>query len=89
METIWSFGTNESVETDKIDLKPFKPTGRFFEDVQTLTKIFNIRVHPALKESAYKSENDEDPKDIITLSFMKHRLDRNTLRTMFLCLPPA
>jgi hypothetical protein len=33
METIWNFKDNESVETEKIDLKPFKPTGRFFDDV--------------------------------------------------------
>ena len=33
MESIWTFNDNESVETEKVDLKPFKPTGRFFDDI--------------------------------------------------------
>lgn len=33
METIWTLDDNEAIETDKIDLKPFKPTGKFFDDV--------------------------------------------------------
>jgi hypothetical protein len=30
---IWNFQENESVETDKVELKTFKPTGKFFADV--------------------------------------------------------
>lgn len=94
MESIWTFNDNESVETEKVDLKPFKPTGRFFDDILTLTKLFNIKVHPALRESTYVSktddnERDEAIRDITALQFNKHRLDRNSLRAMFLCLPPA
>ena len=33
MESIWTFEENESLETDKVDMKPFKPTGKFFDDV--------------------------------------------------------
>ena len=33
MENIWTFEENQSIETDKVDMKPFKPTGRFFDDV--------------------------------------------------------
>lgn len=29
---IWSFEHNESIETDKVDMKPFKPTSKFFTD---------------------------------------------------------
>lgn len=89
MDSIWSFAANESVETEKVDLKPFKPTGRFFDDVITLSKMFNIKIHPALRESTYRVGESEESKDIIALQFMKHRLDRNSLRAMFICLPPA
>ena len=56
METIWTFEENQEAEIDKVDLKPFKPTGRFFEDVQTLVRLFGIKTHPALRESTYRSE---------------------------------
>lgn len=91
-QSIWSFKENEAVETDKVDMKPFKPTGKFFDDVQTLAKMFGIKIHPALKESAYRSESaeaDEPTRDVTALTFMKHRLDRNSLRAMFLSLVPA
>lgn len=58
MESIWNFKDNELVETEKVDLKTFKPTGRFFEDVLTLTKTFNIKLHPALRESSYRENKD-------------------------------
>jgi len=94
METIWNFKDNEALETEKVDLKPFKPTGRFFDDVQTLAKLFGTKIHPALRESSYRSDDSDQPpedqlKEITALTFMKYRLDRNSLRTMFLCLPPA
>jgi hypothetical protein len=88
MEHIWNFQTNEAVETDKIELKSFKPTGKFFEDVASLVKHFNVRCHPALKESAY-NEGEGSHKDVTTLNFFKYRLDRNSMRITFLCLPPA
>lgn len=96
MESIWNFNDNDQIETDKVDLKPFKATGRFFEDILALTKLFNIKLHPALRESSYRDgqeknevEDDTMQKEIIALNFMKYRLDKNSLRTMFLCLPPA
>lgn len=60
MEKIWTFQENESVENEKVDMKPFsKPTGRFFDDVATLTRIFNVKTHPGIRESTYvvQSEN--------------------------------
>jgi hypothetical protein len=30
---IWNFKENEAIETEKIDLKTYKPTGKFFTDV--------------------------------------------------------
>lgn len=59
MESIWSFQANESVETEKIDLKPFKPLGRFFDDIQTITRLFNIKIHPALRQDSYRSDTDD------------------------------
>ena len=58
MDTIWTFEENQSVETERVDLKPFKPTGRFFEDVQTLVRMFGIKTHPALRESSYRGVSD-------------------------------
>lgn len=59
MEKIWQFKDNEYVETDKIELKSFKPVGKFFEDVQFLTKHFSVKTHPALNEANYKKQSNE------------------------------
>ena len=58
MESIWTFEENEALETEKVDMKPFKPTGKFFEDVQTLTRMFGMKTHPGLKESSYREFSD-------------------------------
>jgi len=54
MEGIWTYEDNQAVKTELVDMKPFKPTGKFFEDVQTLVRMFAIRTHPALRESTYR-----------------------------------
>jgi len=99
MENIWTFEENSKVDTEKVDLKPFKPTGRFFEDVQTLVRMFGIKTHPALRESTYRhtesgandgaSHDDQIQREIVALNFYKYRLDRASLRVTFLCLPSA
>lgn len=107
MDTIWTYEDNMAVDTEKADLKPFKATGKFFEDVQTLVRLFGIKTHPALRESSYRSEeakaqqshaqtsnvneSQEEPpvREIVTLNFFKYRLDLNSLRVCFLCLPAA
>ena len=33
MDNIWTYEDNQALKTDSVDMKPFKPTGRFFEDV--------------------------------------------------------
>ena len=33
MDTIWTFEENQAAEIDRVDMKPFKPTGRFFDDI--------------------------------------------------------
>lgn len=99
MENIWTFEENQRIDTDKVDMKPFKPTGRFFEDVQTLVRMFGIKTHPALRESTYRhsehsandaaSADEHVSRDIVALNFYKYRLDRASLRVTFLCLPSA
>ena len=102
MDLIWTYEYNQAIETDKVDLKPFKPTGRFFDDVQTLVRLFGIKTHPAIRYSTYRttdsatSQNqsaadaaDEGLKDVTALDFFKYRLDKNTLRATFMCLPSA
>ena len=86
---IWNFEENEAIETDKVDMKPYKPTGKFFADAQTLVSLFKVVSHPSLKEGAYRSKTDklqEPEKEIQTLNFFKYRLDSNTLRITQLAL---
>ena len=59
MDTIWTFEENQAAETEKVDMKPFKPTGRFFEDVQNLVRMFGIKTHPALRENSYRSSEQQ------------------------------
>lgn len=103
MDTIWTFEENQAAETEKVDMKPFKPTGRFFEDVQVLVRMFNIKTHPALRENSYRSneqnaggvsnvnesQEEQHQREILALNFYKYRLDRASLRVAFLCLPSA
>lgn len=96
MESIWTFEENETIETDKVEMKTFKPTGKFFDDVQTLMRMFGTKTHPGLRESSYReitdnaSNAEEQPaRDITAINFFKYRLDRNSLRATFLCLPAA
>lgn len=63
MNKIWTFKESESVETDAIDLKTFKPTGKFYDDVETLCKMFGSRVHPALKPISYASHPGDEGKE--------------------------
>jgi hypothetical protein len=56
---IWNFEENELIETDKVDMKPFKPTGKFFTDSQTLIQLFKVVTHPSLRESSYCSAQDK------------------------------
>lgn len=57
MQKIWTFKDNETAETDSVDLKTFKPIGKFYDDVETLTRMLNVKVHPALKPISYNEEN--------------------------------
>lgn len=49
MNKIWTFKESDAVETENIDMKAFKPTGKFYDDIEIVCKMFGIRVHPALK----------------------------------------
>ena len=102
MDTIWTFEENQAAEIDRVDMKHFKPTGRFFDDIQTLVRMFNCKTHPALRENSYRtnadnnnasaaneSQHDEPVREIVALNFYKYRLDKASLKATFLCLPPA
>jgi len=69
-------------------MKPYKPTGKFFNDVNTLVNLFKIQCHPAIKESTYKPKGAGilEDKEINVLNFYKYRLDCNTLKVMTLSL---
>jgi hypothetical protein len=105
MENIWTYDHNQEIETEKVEMKTFKPVGRFFEDSQTLVKMFGVLTHPSIKESSYITPSNElasvdentsqlkdqtdSKKEVIALNFYKYRIDKNTFRITFLCLPPA
>jgi hypothetical protein len=69
-------------------LKTYKPSGKFFTDVQFLVKLFGIQTHPAIKEATYKPKGTGilDDKEISMLNFYKYRLDCNTLKVISLTL---
>ena len=85
---IWNFQENEAIETDKCEMKTYKPSGKFFTDSQFLINLFKIQSHPAIKESTYKPKGTGmlDDKEISVLNFYKYRLDCNTLKVMQLSL---
>jgi hypothetical protein len=59
MQKIWAFKDNESVETETIDMKQYKGTGKFYDDVETLCRMFGIKVHPALKPPVHEDSQKE------------------------------
>lgn len=69
MENIWNFAENEVIETDKIEMKSFKPTGKFAEDVQFLLRHFNVKCHPALREAGCSKAGAIENRDLNSLSF--------------------
>lgn len=44
-------------------MKAYKAVGKFYEDVETLSRMFNIKVHPALKPVSYGSAEDGKAAD--------------------------
>lgn len=42
MDKIWTFAENQNINTDNIDLKQFKPTGKFFEMLKICVKKSTI-----------------------------------------------
>ena len=85
---IWNFQDNEAIDTEKAEMKTYKPTGKFFTDSQVLINLFKIQTHPAIKEATYKPKGTGilDDKEITILNFYKYRLDCNTLKVMQLSL---
>jgi hypothetical protein len=39
---IWNFQDNEAIDTEKAEMKTYKPTGKFFTDSQFLINLFKI-----------------------------------------------
>ena len=52
----------EYADTDSADLKHFKPTAKFYDGVETLCRMLNIKVNPALKSITYSAPASEDSK---------------------------
>lgn len=87
---MWTFKENEAVETDAIDVKAFKPVGKFYEDVDTLCKTFHVKAHPALRNPHQSSgEASEEVKEVSQITINKHRIDRNSMRVLFFSLPAS
>jgi hypothetical protein len=82
-------------------MKHYKPTGKFFDDVEILCGMYNVKVHPALKQPSLRHGHDDAnalsvnqsneggihaDKDHGTLTFYKHRVDKNSMKVLFKCL---
>jgi hypothetical protein len=64
MKKIWTFKENELCETDLVDIsKTFKASGKFYEDVELLSRLYNIKVHPALKPLNYGEEENKGEEE--------------------------
>lgn len=60
MNKIWTFKESEQAETDTPEVKGFKPLGKFYEDIENITKIMGIKIHPALKPAVYPQMQGEE-----------------------------
>jgi len=41
-------------------LKTFKATGKFYDDIEIITRMLNIKIHPALKPISYTNPAAEE-----------------------------
>ena len=94
MQKIWTFRENEAVETEHTDIKAFKAVGKIFEDTEALSKLFGIKVHPALKPQTWQNageghQEEAAHKEVTTLNFNKHRIDKNSAKVLFMSLPAS
>lgn len=95
MDNIWTYQGNEAVDVPDIEPKQFKTTQNFYDDLENLCRDKGIKMHPALKkplpkepeEGAPPADPAAKPKEITTLNFYKHRLDKSTLKILFFLLP--
>jgi hypothetical protein len=101
MENIWTFKANDQQACADIEPKQFKTTSNFHDDIEMLCKNLSIKVHPALKKpgkpmtpseeskdgDSKPAEEEIKPKELNTINFYKHRLDKNTLKVLFFLLP--
>ena len=60
MQRIWTYKDNESLPDNEttLDLKNFKTTGRFYDDIDNLAGLMKIKVHPALKPQVYSAPGE-------------------------------
>ena len=47
---IWTYDECNSVNTDSVNMKEYKPVGQFYTDVNLLCNLYNIKPHPIFKE---------------------------------------
>lgn len=97
---IWTFAENNSKNTDDVNLGQYKPTGKFYEDTEAVSKLMGIHLHPGLrpvlweKEKPMEFHDEEDGKEpeekpVTTVKFDKHRLDKNSMKVLFHVLPSS
>ena len=89
MQKIWNFRESEAVETDGIDTKAFKSSGKFYDDTEGLCKLYNIKLHPSFKAPTPTQDGHEEVKELSTVTFNKHRVDKNTMKVLFLTIPAS
>lgn len=61
---MWTFDECGAVNTDNANMKEYKPIGQFYADAATLCNLYNIKMHPGLKEPSVSDCSDDcDTKD--------------------------
>lgn len=92
---IWTYSDCNGKNTDDVNLAQYKLTGKFYADCEALCKLMNIKVHPALRPVLWEKEKplfeQEDAKveekEVEVVKFDKHRIDKNSMKVLFHCLP--
>jgi hypothetical protein len=92
---IWRFEECNTVNTDGINMKEYKPIGQFYHDSNMLCTMFGIKLHPIFREPAVAPPTDasgegadaagEPPKakEPTTIIVNKYRLDANSMKVLF------
>lgn len=89
---IWKFEECNSVNTDGVNMKDYKPTGQFYHDASLLCGMYNIKLHPIFREPVLAAPSEDEVgnfeeqrkhKEPTTIVINKYRIDANSMKVLF------